>query len=223
MARQWRRFQPGFSPATYSREGLSTLTDSELQHEYARVRREIKERLRSFSRSKDPTAKERAFFKDVTEDNVMLTIKEIKMSSDPRGLMEDLLREGMRMINSPRSTWSGSIDLDQKIANSLNAHYGTIENPEPFKREDMFLIGQMMDYAKNRKDSKTYGSGTRMDASEAAAKAGVTLSDFKKHYKYYVEQVQGGADKIIKYSESEKGQAEAARRKARRKAKKRKK
>lgn len=213
--RQWREFQPGFSPATYTREGLSSLSSEEIKHEYARVRREVQERLRSFSRSKDPTAKQREFYKQGKD--VMLTIKEIEKSSDPRGLMEDLLREGMRMINSPRSTWSGSIALDEKLARSLNAHYGTEENPKPFKGKDMFLIGQMMDYAKDRKDSKTYGSGTRMDAAELSAKAGVSLSDFKRHYKYYVEQVQGGADKIIKYSDSKKGKAEAAKRRKRRK------
>ncbi len=71
MARSWKLYIPTYSPATYTRMGIESLSDEELAREYSKVRREATERLRSFARSKDPTLRVSSLY--LEKKNLYLT------------------------------------------------------------------------------------------------------------------------------------------------------
>ena len=191
MARQWRAFEPGYSPATYTRTGIQSLSDAELKKEYSRVRREATERLRSFSRSKDPNIRGSAILAE--KQGLYLTQKQIQQSGEGRGLMEDLLLDAMKFLQSKRSTVSGTREIESRTARSLQAAGYDIE------KKDLKSFGQFMDYARDRRDSRRYGSGTVAKTFDQAQKQGISRSELQKHYKYYVEQVQNGAEELTRW------------------------
>lgn len=194
--RKWREYEPTYSPATYTREGLKTLDDSELQAEYARARREATERLRSFSRSKDPNIRGSALAQE--KAGVYSTIKEIKSSAssarDARAQMEDLLLDAMRFISSKRSTVSGTREIERKAAKSLQAAGYDI------KQKDLPSFGQFMDWARDRRDNKKWGgSGIKADLFSMARKQKISNKELQAHYAYYMKQVKGGAEKLTRW------------------------
>lgn len=191
MARQWREFEPGYSPATYTRTGIQSLSDAELKKEYSRVRREATERLRSFSRSKDPMIRGAAILAE--KQGLYLTQKQIQASGEGRGLMEDLLLDAMKFLQSKRSTVSGTREIESRTARSLQAAGYDIE------KKDLKSFGQFMDYARDRRDSRRYGSGTVAKTFDQAKKQGISRSELQKHYKYYVDQVQRGAEELTRW------------------------
>lgn len=202
MAKQWRRFEPAYEREVYTRTGLEKLTDKELEKEYSRVRREATERLRSFRRSKDPLIRESAILAE--KEGLYLNKAQIRATGEGRGLMEDLLLDAMKFLRSKRSTVSGQHTINKKIVDSLNAHYGTLEEPAPFKESDLRNFGKFMDYAKSRKDLKSYGSDRIASAALRAQKEGVSLQELRKHYKYYMTQIQNGEDELIKWKDRNK-------------------
>lgn len=193
--RQWREYQPGFSPSTYTRQGLETLDDKELEREYARARREATERLRSFARSKDLNIRGSALAQE--KAGVYSTIKDIKAGagskSEARAVMEDLLLDAMRFLGSKRSTVSGEREIERKAARSLQAAGYDI----PAK--DLKSFGGFMDWARDRRDSKRWGSGTRAAAYDLARKSKISRTELQKHYTYYMSQVQAGADHLTRW------------------------
>lgn len=191
MARQWRKFEPGYSPATYTRTGIQTLTDKELEKEYSRVRREATERLRSFARSKDPAIRESALA--LEKQGLYLNKKQIRESGEGRGLMEDLLLDAMKFLQSKRSTVSGTREIEGRIVRSLQAAGYDIE------KKDLKSFGQFMDYARDRRDSRCYGSGTIAKTFDQAKKQGISRSELQKHYRYYVDQIQNGAEELSRW------------------------
>lgn len=194
--RKWREYVPTYSPATYTREGLRTLDDSELQAEYAKARREATERLRSFSRSKDPNIRGSALAQE--KAGVYSTIKDIKSAAasakDARAQMEDLLLDAMRFISSKRSSVSGQREIERKISRSLQAAGYDI------KEKDLPAFGQFMDWAKDRRDNKKWGgSGVKADLFSMARKQKISNQELQAHYAYYMKQVKAGADKLTRW------------------------
>ena len=98
MARVRKPFIMGLDPASYNPVGLRSYSDAELQHEYARIRREANERLTRLGRSE---------FSDlpVYQENVGRFIP-IKQLSGRREL-ERLVIEGSRFVTAQGSSASG--------------------------------------------------------------------------------------------------------------------
>ena len=191
MARQWREFEPGYSPATYTRTGIQSLSDAELKKEYSRVRREATERLRSFSRSKDPMIRGAAILAE--KQGLYLTQKQIQASGEGRGLMEDLLLDAMKFLQSKRSTVSGTREIESRTARSLQAAGYDI------KKKDLKSFGQFMDYARDRKKGRRFASDTVARTFEKAAKQKISPEELMKHYQYYTKQVQQGAEELTRW------------------------
>ena len=191
MAKSWRAFEPAYTQETYTRTGLKGLSDAELKKEYSRVRREATERMRSFQRSKDPLIRGAAILAE--KEGLYLTQKQIKESGAGRGLMEDLLLDAMRFLQSKRSTVSGTREIENKTVRSLQAAGYDIS------RKDLKSFGQFMDYARDRRDSRRYGSGTIAKAFDQAKKQKISRSELQKHYKFYMDQIQGGAEELIRW------------------------
>lgn len=191
MARSWRAFQPGYSPATYTPTGIKTLNTEELTREYSRVRREATERLRSFARSKDPAIRNSQLAME--KQGVYLTQAAIRATGEGRGLMEDLLLDAYRFIQSKRSTVSGVREIERKTVRSLQAAGYSL------KEKDLKKFGSFMDWARDRRDSKKFGSGTMVNTYDLAKRSKISDSELKKHYSYYINQVQSGADHLTRW------------------------
>ena len=218
MARTWRPFQAAYEEAVYTRTGIKTLTDKQLEKEYSRVRREATERLRSFRRSKDPLIRGSQILAE--KEGLYLNKAQIKAAGEGRGLMEDLLLDAMKFLRSKRSTVSGQHAINKKVVNSLNARYGTEENPEPFTEEDLKDFGDFIDYARSRKDARTYGSDTIATTYQRGKPQGLGYAELKKHYKFYLEQIQHDEEGLVKWSK--KAAAEQKQKYSKKKRKKRK-
>ena len=202
MARAWRPFQAAYDKEVYTRSGIQSLTDKQLEKEYSRVRREATERLRSFRRSKDPAIRDSQILAE--KDGLYLTKAQIKAAGEGRGLMEDLLLDAMKFLQSKRSTVSGQHSINRKVVNSLNARYGTEDDPTPFKEKDLKDFGNFMDYARDRRDSRRWGSDVPRQAWQQAQKQGISQKELRKHYKYYMEQVQKGSDELVRWKNRKK-------------------
>ena len=193
MARQWRKFVPTYEAQVYTRTGLSELTDKQLEKEYARVRRDAQERIRSFERSKSKQVEAAIGFAGRVElwekKDLYMTIKDVKAAGG-RELMEDLLLDAMRFVSSKRSSVSGAVSIAKQTVRSLQAAGYDI------KMKDLPAFGQFMDYARDRADSRKYGSGTIATTFSKAAKQGIKPEELMKHFKYYVGQVQSGAGRL---------------------------
>lgn len=191
MAKIWREFEPGYSPATYTRTGIKALSDEELTREYARVRREATERLRSFRRSKDPEIRDSPLAAEKT--GIYLTIKDIGDLKTNRGLMEDLLLDAMKFVKSKRSSVSGTRDIRMQTARSLQASGYDI------KDKDLKAFGDFMDYARDRRDSRRWGSGSVVSLFSKAKTQKISQAELKKHFTYYMNQIQGGSERLTRW------------------------
>lgn len=190
--RTWRPFQPTYTPGTYTRIGVQSLSDSELAREYSRVRREATERLRSFQRSSDPALREAAVVAE--KAGTYLNRQQIKQAGGGRAMMEDLLIDAYRFVSAKSSSVSGFREIqDKQIAALQAAGYEFID------RSNLREFGQFMDYFRSRKDSKSFGSGTVSAAFSLAKKSGISSKELQKHFAYYIQQVKAGAEDLTKF------------------------
>lgn len=210
--RTWRAFQPEYEPGTYTRIGVQRLTDEQLAKEYSRVRREVTERVRSFRRSSDIEVKRHAAFLaeyygvsgfmkygEMSNYPTLKQIREYAGGIDPkkgggRALMEDLLIEGYRYASAKTSSVSGFNAMRDKQVNALQAAGYDFVN-----RGNLRQFGEFMDYFRDRKDSKSFGSGTVAKAFSMAAKKGINPKQLEQHFKFYVNQVKGGAEELTSF------------------------
>ena len=200
MARSWKVFVPTYSPATYTRMGIESLSDEELAREYSRVRREATERLRSFARSKDPTLRVSSLY--LEKKNLYLNKKQIQEAGGGRAMMEDLLLDAMRFIENRRSTVTGWRAADRKISQGLQAAGYKVQ------QKDLQSFGKFMDWARARKDAKTFGytkgkkrgNGQIAHAFDIAKSQKISRSELQKHYAYYMRQVVAGKNHFDKWS-----------------------
>ena len=190
--RTWRAFQPEYEPGTYTRIGVKSLSDQELAKEYSRVRREAQERLRSFQRSSDPELRAAAVVAE--KAGVYLNRAQIKEAGGGRAMMEDLLVDAFRFVSAKTSSVSGYRNTQDKQVNALQAAGYDFVN-----RGNLRQFGEFMDYFRDRKDSKSFGSGTVAKAFGMAAKKGITPKQLEQHFKFYVNQVKGGAEELTSF------------------------
>lgn len=196
MAKQWRSFQPAYSPGTYTRIGLRNLSDKELEREYTRVRRDAQERLRAFARSSDPDIRGAAVVAE--KAGLYLNRAQIKAVGGGRALMEDLLIDAYRFVSAKTSSVSGFRRMREKQVASLQAKgydFVTADNIKEF--------GEFMDFFKSRKDAKAYGSGTVALAYNQAVAQGISPASLKAHFKFYLAQVQGWSEDVMAWAVSE--------------------
>lgn len=193
MARRtWRPFQPTYTPGTYTRIGVQSLSDSELAREYSRVRREATERLRSFQRASDPALREAAVVAE--KAGMYLNRQQIKQAGGGRAMMEDLLIDAYRFVSAKSSSVSGFRDIQEKQIAKLQAKgYDFVD------RSNLREFGQFMDYFRDRRDSKSFGSGSVASAFSLAQKAGIKPEDLKRHFRFYLEQIKSGAEDLQKF------------------------
>jgi hypothetical protein len=197
MARRtWRPFQPTYTPGTYTRIGVQSLSDAELAKEYSRVRREATERLRSFSRSSDPALRQASVVAE--KSGLYLNRAQIKAGAanarEARALMEDLLINAYGFVNAKSSSVSGFRDIQDKQIRSLQA-----KGYEFVNKSNLRQFGDFMDYFQSRKDAKSYGSGTVAETFNKAAKQGISPEELEKHFKFYVSQVKHGDETLAKF------------------------
>lgn len=183
----WRPFPAAYEPGTYTRVGVQSLSDKELAKEYSRVRREAQERLRSFQRSKDPELRSASVVAE--KAGLYLNRAQIKQvtssAAEARGMMEDLLIDAYRFVSAKTSSLSGYKRTRSKQVASLQAAgYDFIDE------SNIRWFGQFMDYARERKYFKTFGSKQFGKALNEAAKQQISSRELKRHFKFYVEQVQ---------------------------------
>ena len=193
MARKtWRPFQPTYTPGTYTRIGVSSLSDEQLAREYSRVRREAQERLRSFQRSRDPELREAAVVAE--KAGVYLNRQQIRQAGGGRAMMEDLLIDAYRFVSAKTSSVSGFRATQDRQINALQAAgYDFVD------RSNLRQFGEFMDYFRSRKDAKSFGSGTVATAFNQAAKQKIPPDQLQKHFKYYVNQIKAGADTMTSF------------------------
>lgn len=212
MARKtWRPFQPTYTPGTYTRVGVSSLSDEQLAREYSRVRREVMERNRSFLRSKDQEVRIHAatlasqygagnlahYGGEASSYPTLAGIKELT-GIDPRkgggrALMEDLLIEGYRFVSAKTSSVSGFNAMRDKQINSLQAAGYDFVN-----RGNLRQFGEFMEFFRNRAESKHWGSHVVATAFNQAAKQKISPEELEKHFKFYVSQIAKGEEKITR-------------------------
>lgn len=207
--RSWRPFEPTYTPGTYTRIGVQSLSDEQLAKEYSRVRREVTERVRSFSRSKDEEVRRHAatmasqygigtMVRYGAEASNYPTLMQIKNMTgmDPkkgggRALMEDLLIEGYRFASAKTSSVSGFNAMRDKQVNALQA-----AGYEFVNRTNLREFGEFMDWFRSRKEGKAYGSNTVAAAFNLAAKQQIPPDELQRHFRFYLHQVKGGASEI---------------------------
>lgn len=190
--RTWRAFQPEYEPGTYTRIGVKSLSDQELAKEYSRVRREAQERLRSFQRSRDPELRTAAIVAE--KAGVYLNRAQIKAAGGGRAMMEDLLVDAFRFVSAKTSSVSGYRNTQDKQINALHAAGYTF-----ITRKNLRQFGEFMDFFRDRKDSKSFGSGTAASAFNLAAKKKMDPKQLEQHFKFYANQVKGGAEDLTEF------------------------
>lgn len=212
MARRiWREYEPTYSPATYTRMGISSLSNKELSSEYSRIRREVMERNRSFRRSKDEEVRIHAatladqyglgtMRKYGAEASSFPTLRQIKEATgiDPsqgggRALMEDLIIEGYRFVSAKTSSVSGFNAMRDKQVKSLQAAGYTFVN-----RGNLRQFGEFMDYSRDRSVSRKWGSNTIATTFNLATKQKISPEELEKHFRFYVSQIAKGSEKITR-------------------------
>lgn len=201
MAKQWKPFQPAYTPGTYTRIGIKKLSDEELAREYSRVRRDAQERLRSFSRSSDPEIRGAAVVAE--KAGLYLNRAQIKAVGGGRPLMEDLLIDAYRFVSAKTSSVTGFKRTREKQVNALQAKgydFVTSDNIRDF--------GEFMDYFRSRKDAKAYGSDFVALAFNQAQAQNIPPEKVRAHFKFYLAQVQGWAEDVTAWAKSE-GYSEA--------------
>lgn len=196
MAKQWKPFQPAYSPGTYTRIGLRRLSDKELEAEYSRVRRDAQERLRAFSRSSDPDIRGAAVVAE--KAGLYLNRAQIKAVGGGRALMEDLLIDAYRFVSAKTSSVSGFKRTREKQVNSLQAKGYAYINAGNIKE-----FGDFMDYYRSRKDAKAYGSDyVALVYNEAKAK-NISPNSLQAHFKFYLAQVQGWETDVMAWAKDQ--------------------
>lgn len=196
MAKQWKPFQPAYSPGTYTRIGLRRLSDKELEREYSRVRRDAQERLRAFSRSSDPDIRGAAVVAE--KAGLYLNRAQIKAVGGGRALMEDLLIDAYRFVSAKTSSVSGFKRTREKQVNALQAKGFDYINSGNIRE-----FGEFMDYFRSRKDAKAYGSGYVAAAFNQAQAQGISAQNVKAHFKFYLAQIQGWEADVTAWATSE--------------------
>ena len=186
-APSWRPFPAKYEPGTYTSTGLKTLSDKELATEYSRVRREAQERLRSFQRSSNPDIREAGVVAE--KAGLYLNRAQIKAATETpmeaRAMMEDLLIDAYRFVSAKTSSVSGWKQTRSKQIDSLQAAgYDFVDE------SNIRWFGQFMDYFRDRKYSKSFGSKTVATTLNQAAKQKISSRELKRHFKFYIEQVE---------------------------------
>ena len=110
MARTRKPYILGLDPASYNPVGLKAYSDAELQHEYARIRREANERLTRLGASEFAEM-------EVYTSNVGKFIPIKQLSS--RRELERLVIEGARFVTASGSSASGQRAIRKKAISSL--------------------------------------------------------------------------------------------------------
>lgn len=186
-APSWRPFPAKYEPGTYTSTGLKTLSDKELATEYSRVRREAQERLRSFQRSSNPDIREAGVVAE--KAGLYLNRAQIKAATETpreaRAMTEDLLIDAYRFVSAKTSSVSGWKNTRSKQVESLQAAGYTFINESNIK-----WFAQFMDYFRDRKYRKTFGSKQAASALNQAAKEKISSRELKRHFKFYIEQVE---------------------------------
>lgn len=197
--RTWRPYR-SYSPATYTRVGIESLSDAEVAAEYSKIRREVKERLRSFSRSRSADVREIGAQRERQMN--LPTRAELRAQGDPRGIMEDLILESYRFVSARTSTVAGYEAVHRKQLNALQARGLDIVS-----ERDLASFGKFMDYARSRKRGKFKASDPRTgEISSAAAtydqamRQGISRSELQRHYNFYVSQIDQGATTLTKWT-----------------------
>lgn len=196
MAKQWKPFQPAYTPGTYTRIGVKKLSDEELVREYSRVRRDAQERLRAFSRSSDPEIRGAAVVAE--KAGLYLNRAQIKAVGG-RPLMEDLLIDAYRFVSAKTSSVTGFKRTREKQVNAMQAKgydFVTSDNIREF--------GEFMDYFRSRKDAKAYGSDFVALAFNQAQAQNIPPEKVRYHFKFYLAQVQGW-DTEVRYWAQQQG------------------
>lgn len=190
--RSWRPYS-SYSPATYTRVGIESLSDAEVAAEYSKIRREVKERLRSFSRSRSADVREIGAQRERQMN--LPTRKELRAQGDPRGLMEDLILESYRFVSARSSTVAGYEAVHRKQLNALQARGLDIVS-----ERELSSFGKFMDYARSRKRGRSFGSGTVSETFDQAQRQGISRSELQRHYNFYVSQIEQGATTLTKWT-----------------------
>lgn len=112
MARTRKTFILGLDPASYNPTGLRAYSDAELLHEYARIRREATERLRSLGRSQWA-------YTDTYRDNIDKFVPLRQLSG--RRELERLVIEGAHFVTSRVTSASGMAAQRDRALESLHA------------------------------------------------------------------------------------------------------
>jgi len=200
--RSWRPYQ-SYSPARYTRVGIESLSDAELAAEYSKIRREVKERLRSFSRSRSADVREIGAQRERQMN--LPTRAELRAQGDPRGLMEDLILESYRFVSARTSTVAGYEATHRKQLNALQARGLDIVS-----ERDLSSFGKFMDYARSRKRAKFKASDPKAGTISSSAAAydqamrqGISRSELQRHYQFYIDQIDGGSQSLVKWTPEE--------------------
>lgn len=117
MARQRKPAKLGLDPASYNPVGLRSYSMDELKHEYASLRREATERVRSLGRSKQ-WRKTEAYRSNVGQYPTLAQI------GNDRRALEHKIIQAQRFVTAKRSSPSGQRDVLRKQLESLHRKPG---------------------------------------------------------------------------------------------------
>ena len=117
MARQRKPAKLGLDPASYNPVGLRAYSMDELKHEYASLRREATERVRSLGRSKQ-WSQTQAYRSNVGQYPTLAQI-----GNDRRALERKIIR-AQRFVSAKASSPSGLRDIQRKQLESLHRNAG---------------------------------------------------------------------------------------------------
>lgn len=184
--RQRKPYQPGLNPAAYNRYGLASYTEAELQHEYSRIRREAKDRLRGFERSS--TYRESPIYQE--KRNAYPTLREIQ----GRAQLETLLIDAYRFVSSKMSSVSGVREADRLRVESLQARGYDFVNKGNIKE-----FGEFMDYLRDKKGMLKPASGDALEIFSEAKEAGVPIDKVARAFATYQKAYNRGEDITVTY------------------------
>lgn len=176
MARRSRKmFEPGFDPASYNLQALHTKTLTELQHEYARIREEARDRLRGFARSKVWSERSRTYRENKDR---FPALREIKNN---RRALEHLTIEGLRFVTSKGSSISGAKEIQRDVIDSLRE-----AGWEWVNASNIWDVTEFLDWARNQALDRSYGSGSVLDVYGCARDNQVSSEDLKTAFERFV-------------------------------------
>lgn len=177
MARRSRKmFEPGFDPASYNLQALHSKSMAELQHEYARIREEARDRLRGFARSK--VWSERSKIYRENKDRFP-ALREIKNN---RRALEHLTIEGLRFVTSKGSSISGAKEIQRDVIDSLREAGWDWVNTS-----NIWDVTEFLEWARNQALDRSYGSGSVLDVYGWARDNQVSSEDLKTAFERFVQ------------------------------------